>query len=277
MRHGHGGLQLVQVDDHLADILRIGVGLEGLAGTVHTAADVLHGLLVHREDTVLAASLDGHVGDGEAVVHGERGNALPGKLQRLIEGAVHADLADQMENHVLAGYHGLELALQGDLNGGGHLEPQKAGGHGGGHVGGSDAGGEGAQSAVGAGVGVGAHDDLAGSAQALFGEQGVLHAHLAYIKEVGDVVLVGKVAGFQAQLGGLDVLARGVVVQDDGDLVLVKDLAEAGLLKLGDGHGGGNVIAQDHIYLGLDELANLHVVQPGVLGQDFLRHCHTHM
>ena len=126
-------------------------------------------------------------------------------------------------------------------------------------------------------MGVGADDSLAGSDQTLFRQQGVLHAHLAYIKEVGDVVLVGKVAGFQAQLGGLDVLARGVVVQDDGDLVLVKDLAEAGLLKLGDGHGGGNVIAQDHIYLGLDELANLHVVQPGVLGQDFLRHCHTHM
>ena len=105
----------------------------------------------------------------------------------------------------------------------------------------------------------------------------MLHAHLAHVKEVGDAVFVGKVAGFQAQLSGLDVLARGVVVQDDGDLVLVKDLAEPGLLKLGDGHGGGDVVAQDHVHLGLNELANLHVVQPGVLGQDLLCHCHTHM
>ena len=67
------------------------------------------------------------------------------------------------------------------------------------------------------------------------------------------------------------------MVQDDRDLVLVEDLAEAGLLKLGDGHGGGDVVAQDHVHLGLDELAHLYVIQPGVLGQDFLRHCHTHM
>src|SRR5699024_6469682 len=125
-----------------------------------------------------------------------------------------------------------------------HLEPQKAGGHGGGHVGGADAGGEGPHRPVGAGVGVGTHDDLTGGAQALLGQEGVLHAHLAHVEEVGDVVFVGEVPGLQAQLGGLDVLAGGVVVQDNGDLVLVKHLGEARLLKLGDGHRGGDSVAQ---------------------------------
>ena len=81
VRHGHGGLQLVQINDHFPGILRVGISLEGFAGAVHPAADVLHGLLVHGEDAVLAAGLDGHVGDGEAVVHGQGGNPLPGKLQ----------------------------------------------------------------------------------------------------------------------------------------------------------------------------------------------------
>ena len=274
--HGHGGLQLVQVDDHLTGVHRVGVGLEGLAGAVHPAADVLHGLLVHGEDAVLAAGLDGHVGDGEPVVHGQGGHPLPGELQGLVQGAVHPDLPDQVEDHILAGHHGLELAFEGHLDGGGHLEPQKAGGHGGGHVGGADAGGEGPHRPVGAGVGVGPHDDLPGGAQALLGQEGVLHTHLAHVEEVGDLVLVGEVPGLQAQLGGFDVLAGGVVVQDNGDLVLVKHLGEARLLKLGDGHRGGDVVAQHHVHLGLDELAHLHVVQTGVLGQNLLGHCHSH-
>lgn len=44
----------------------------------------------------------------------------------------------------------------------------------------------------------------------------------AHIVEVGDVVLVGKVPADGAQLGGLDVLTRGGVVQHNGDFVLVK-------------------------------------------------------
>ena len=91
----------------------------------------------------------------------------------------------------------------------------------------------------------------------------MLHPHLAHVEEVGNLVFVGELPGLLAQLGGLDVLAGGVVVQDDGNLVPVKDLSEARLLKLGDGHGGGDVVA-------------LHPVQPGVLGQYFLRHCHSH-
>ena len=181
-----------------------------------------------------------------------------------------------MENHILAGHHGLEFPLQSHLDGGGHLEPQETGGHGGGHVGGADAGGEGAQRSVGAGVGVGPHNDLPGGAQALLGQEGVLHPHMAHIEEVGNIVFVGKVPGLQTQLSGLDVLAGGVVVQDNGDLVLVKDLGETCFLKFCDRHGGGDVVAQHHIHFGLDELPHLHMVQSGVFGQNLLRHCHSH-
>ena len=107
------------------------------------------------------------------------------------------------------------------------MNQARAGGHAGGHVGGAHAGGKGAQRAVGAGVGVGADDDLAGGDQALFGQQGVLHAHLAHVVEVGDVEALGKLSGLGAQLGGLDVLAGGGVVQHDRDLVLIKDTGSA--------------------------------------------------
>ena len=260
MRHSHSGLQLIQVNDHFPDVLRVGIGLEGLTGAVHPAVDVLHGLLLHGENAVLAAGLNGHVGDGEPVIHGEGGNALAGKLQRLIQRAVHADLADQMQDDILAAHPAAGLALQHHLDRGRHLEPSLAGDHTGSHVRGTHAGGECAQRAIGAGVGVRAHDDLAGGAQALLGQQGVLHAHLAYVEEIGDVVLVGKFPGLLAQLGGLDVLAGGVVVQNDGDLVLVKDLGEPGLFKLGDGHRSGDVVAQDQIQLGLDELAYFYLI-----------------
>ena len=277
MGHSHGGLQRIQIDDHLAGIDGVRIGLECLAGAVHPAVDILHGLFIHGEDPVFAAGLDGHVGDGEAVVHGQGGYALPGELQGLVQSAVHADPADQVEDDVLAADHGLELSLQHHLDGGGDLEPQQAGGHGGGHIRGADAGREGPQRSIGAGVGIGAYNDLAWGAQAFFRQKCVLHTHLAYIKEIGNLMLMSKVPGLETQLCRFDVLAGGIVVQDDGDLVPVKDPGEASLLKLGDGHRGGDVVAQHHIHPGLDELAHLHGIQPGVLGQDLLCHCHSHV
>ncbi len=109
-------------------------------------------------------------------------------------------------------------------------------------------------------MGVGADNHLTGSGQPPFGHQRVLHAHLSHVKEIGNFMLVGKLPGLLAQLGGLDVLAGGVVVQNDGDFILVKDLGEARLLKFGDGHRGGDVVAQHQIQSGLDELTSLHLV-----------------
>ena len=277
MGHSHSGLQSIQVDDHFAGIDGVWIGLEGLAGAVHPAVDVLHGLFIHGENPVLAAGLDGHVGDSEAVVHGQRGHPLPGELQGLIQGAVHADPTDQVEDDVLAADHGLEFSLQHHLDGSGDLEPQQAGNHGGSHIRRADAGGEGPQRPIGTGVGVGAHDDLSGGAQALLRQEGVLHAHLAHIEEIGDLMLMGKIPGLEAQFRGFDVLAGRIVVQNDGDLVPVKDPGEAGLFKLGDGHRCGDVVAQHHVHLGLDQLTHLHGIQPGVLGQDLLCHCHSHV
>ena len=126
-------------------------------------------------------------------------------------------------------------------------------------------------------MGIGAYNDLAWGAQAFFRQKCVLHTHLAYIKEIGDLMLMSKVPGLEAQLCRFYVLAGCIVVQDDGDFVSVKDPGKASLFKFGDSHRRGDVVAQHHIDLCFNELANLHSIQPGVLGQDFLRHCHSHV
>ena len=142
---------------------------------------------------------------------------------------------------------------------------------------GADAGGEGAQGAVGTGVGVRADDDFTGQRQPLFRQQGVFHAHAAHVKEVGDVVLMRKIPCSLAKLGGFDVLAGGVVIQYDGDFVLIKNLGQASLLKLADGHRSGDVVAEHQIQLCLNELAYFHGGQSGVFRQNLLGHRHSHL
>ena len=272
----HGGLDLAEVNFNGADVLCIGICLVSSPGTVHTTFHVSNGGLVHREDAVLGTGLDGHVGNAQTVVHGQGGNALTAVLQALVQRAVHADHADQVEDHVLAADTGLQLAGQVDLDGLGDLEPGLAGGHTGCHVGGTHAGGESAQCAVGAGVGVSADDAVTGSHDALFRQQGVLDTHLAHIVEVVDVEALGEGAALEALLSGLDVLVGGEMVHDHGDLALIENAGEAFLLKLTDGHGRGDVVAQDHIQLGTDQLTGLDLRQACVGCQDLLCHCHSH-
>ena len=274
---GHGGLEGIQVDDHLLLILGVGVGLHRLPGPGHPAVQIGPGLVVHGEDAVLGARLDGHIGDGEAVVHRQGVHPFPAKLQGLVQGAVHPDGTDEVEDHILTGDTGLELAFQSHLDGGGNAEPGQAGGHAGGHVGGAHAGGEHAHRAVGAGVGVGADHTLAGGGEALLGQQGVLHPHAAHVVEVGDVEPLGKLPHLGAELGGLDILAGGVVIQHQGDPVLVEYLGQPGLIEFRNRHRGGDVVAQHQIQLGLHQLAGDNVVQAGMLGQDLLGHGHSHL
>ena len=276
VRQRDGGLEGGQVDGHFPFVLGVGVGLVDLHGTGEATIDVVQGLFVHGENAVLAACLDGHVGDGEAVVHGQLGDTLTRKLDGLIKCAVHADHTDEVEDHVLTADVLVKLAHQVDLDGGGHLEPVLARDHAGGHVGGANTRGEGTQRAVGAGVGVCADDTITGADDTLFGKQGVLDAHLTHVVEVGDVMLFREIACGSAQLGGFDVLTGGVVVEDDGDLVFVEHAVKARLFKNVDSDGGGDVVAEDNIQLGLDEVAGFYRIQACVSGEDLLCHGHAH-
>ena len=121
-----------------------------------------------------------------------------------------------------------------------------------------------------------ADNDLTGGDDALFRQQRVLNADLAHIIEVGDVEAAGEIAGGLAQLGGLDVLAGGVVIQHDGDLVLVEHAVKAGFVEHVNSDGGGHVVAQDEIQFGFDQVARFDGFQPSVGREDLLRHGHAH-
>ena len=79
-----------------------------------------------------------------------------------------------------------------------------------------------------------------------------------------------------AELGGLDVLAGGVVIQNQRDLFPVEHLGQPRLVELGDGHRGGDIVAQHQIQLALHQLAGDNMLQAGVPGQDLLGHGHSH-
>ena len=100
--------------------------------------------------------------------------------------------------------------------------------------------------------------------------------HLAHIVEVEDVVLVGELAALLGLGRALDVLVGNEVVEDDGDVLFVEHAVEARLFELVDGDGGGDVIAQHDVELGVDELACLDLGEACVCGQNFLRLGHSH-
>ena len=66
------------------------------------------------------------------------------------------------------------------------------------------------------------------------------------------------------------------MVQHDGDLFGVEHAGETGLVKGGHCHGGGDVVAQNQIQLGFNQVTGLDSGQTGVSGQDLLCHCHSH-
>ena len=90
--------------------------------------------IVHRKNAVLSAGLNGHIGDGEAVVHGQVCNPVSHEFHGFVQGAVHADHSDNMQNNILAADPLGGLAGEIKFDCGRHLEPCLSGGHAGGHI-----------------------------------------------------------------------------------------------------------------------------------------------
>ena len=110
-----------------------------------------------------------------------------------------------------------------------------------------------------------------------FGQKRVLDAHHADVHEVFDVVLVREGAGLLNERRRLDVLVRRKVVHDHRDLCVVENRGRAVLLENVDRDRRGNVVAENHVELGVDQLTSLDFFEPRVSREDFLGHCHTHI
>ena len=142
--------------------------------------------VVHLEETRLAASLDGHVGNGQAPLNGEVADGRAGKLHGAVERTVHADLTDHVEDDVLCAGASGQLAVNLEADGLGHLEPRTTGRHAHASVRGANARGERTDATIGAGVRIRANDQVARAHNAALGEKGMLNAHAALLEVVCD-------------------------------------------------------------------------------------------
>ena len=66
------------------------------------------------------------------------------------------------------------------------------------------------------------------------------------------------------------------MIQDDGNAVLVKHAVEACFLEFIHRHRSGDIVAQDNVQLGADQLSCRYGFQPRVGCQDLLGHGHSH-
>ena len=276
MRHGYGRPQSRQVDDHFPLINCVRICFIDRIRTGNPAGNIGKGLVIHREDAVFGSGFDRHVGDGKAVIHGERSDPVPHKLQGTVERSVHADHPDQMQDHVLAADMLRKRAFQRHFDRGRDFEPVFTGGNARRHVRGADPGGKRAQRTVGAGMAVRTDDTLTGCDQALFRQKRVLDAGLSHIIEMQNPVFAGKVSGNLAELGGFDVLTGRVVVQNDGNPLRIENCFESGLLKHADGDRCRDVIPKDQVELCFDQVSGFDFLKPRVGCEDLLGHGHAH-
>ena len=276
VRQGDGRFKRGEVNFHRALVFRVGVGFICRPRTVNAPENVLNRLFVHRENAVLAACFNRHIRNREAVIHGQIAHALACELDALVQRTVHANQPNQVEDNVLAGDVGAHFARQHHFDGAWHAEPVFARCHARRHIGRADTGRERAERAVSAGVAVRADNQFSRRDDALFRQQRMFNADLPDVEEVGNLESAGEIARGLAQLGGLDVLARRVVIQHDGDFILVEHAGEAGFVKHADGDGSRYVIAEHEVELCLNQVARFDFGQPRVGGEDFLRHGHSH-
>ena len=121
-----------------------------------------------------------------------------------------------------------------------------------------------------------ADDDLAGGDNALLRQQRVLDAHAADLVIVDDVLRAREFAHLLGERRGLNVLVGDEVIRDQRDLRGVEHLDRAHPVKLVDGHGGGDVVAQHKVKLAHEQLARAAALNAGGTREDFLCHGHAH-
>ena len=278
-RERHHGLQLRQVNLHLALVFGIGVGGKCARRLRPMFRKVRPAGVIHGKDAVLRAGLYGHVGDGEAVVHAERGDAVARELERLVSRAGHSDHADQAEHDVLAADPAARSVAQHDLDRGRHPEPGLACRHPRRGVRRTDASGERAKRAVRACVRIGADHAVARCHEPLLRQQRVLHAAVvAHLEVVLYVLRSGERPHARALRGRLDVLVRREVVRHQRDLRAVEHSLAPELRELADGDRRRDVVRQHQVELRHHQLARAYCRPLGhVRREDLLCHRHAHV
>ena len=135
MRERDGRAQRTQINRIFGVVLSVFVGGVLNGCSLIPAVAVFSGDVVNRENAVLGACLNSHVGNAEPVVDIEVLEPLAREFHRLVKSAVNAYLADDMQNNVLTADIALRLAYDIELDCGRNLEPSLAAYHACRHIG----------------------------------------------------------------------------------------------------------------------------------------------
>ena len=90
----------------------------------------------------------------------------------------------------------------------------------------------------------------------------MLNSHLSHIKIVGDLMTTGKFTDTFAVFCGFDVFVRDKMIHNQGNFILMKYCpAYSAFVHLMDSHRCGDIISQNQIQIGFDELSRFHLGQ----------------
>ena len=240
-------------------------------------SDICQRPVINREDTILAACLDGHIADRKAVIHREVCDTVSDKLHRLVACSVDTDHSDNMEDDILPGYILRELSSQIEPKRGRNLEPGLSGCHAGCHVRRPHACRKCTKRTVRAGMGVCADHDISCCDKSLLRQECMLDPHLSNIIVVADLMPDGKLPDTLAVLCRLYILVRDKVIHDKRNFILVKYTVILQTIHLSDRNRRRNVIAKYKIELCLDQLSRVNLRKAGCLREYLLSHCHSHI
>ena len=270
---GGQGLQGGQVDLHHLVIGGVGIGGERrvVLGPAHGREKGL-GDLVGREDRGGGPEFRAHVGDDGALGHGQGGHAGTGVFHDLAHAALDGELAEQVQDDVLARGPARKPAGQVDLDHLGHGDDVGFAGHGQGHGQAAGAHGHGAHAAGRGGVGVGTDQGLARLGEIL---QVQLMADAGAGRGEGDAVFGGHGAQVGVVVGVAETHLQGVVVHvADGELGAHPGQSDG--LELEIGHGAGGVLGQRLVDAQRDFAARDHLAGNKVVLDDLLGHVEGH-
>src|SRR5699024_8121285 len=220
---------------------------------------------------VFTAGFNYHIRKRHPVFHRHGADARAAKFHRAVGGAVHTDIADDLQDNILGhqiGRHGGTFKFEAD--GFGHFNPKLPRAHdkGGNRI--DDAGGNVAEGAGGAGMRVGAKEHLARPGETLFRKGNMADPFIiirAYIIEVGQVLIGGKSTEDIHVAISIFIFGKNVVVRYDDELFLIPytGILTKLILKNADGGRAAYVVRHEHIYIYPDAFAGLHGVFSAVI------------
>ncbi len=208
--------------------------------------DVVPGSLVGPDDSRLCPHLDRHVRTGHPARHVHIVHGPAGELKRRIGRTVGADVADEREDQVFWTDSPAEGPVDLKKDALGHPEVERTELQHEPHIGRTDAGRKRTRRTVGAGVGVGPDDDLAGRRPPFLHNNLVADALEKVV--VADPLLLCKPPHEDMVLGGRYRIGGHLVIEEHDDPIRIINALSTHLAKDADRQRTGDVVDHRRIH-----------------------------